>query len=103
MNTVIVTRLDSEAPARLSVASISSKQRLVCAAKSLEMSLPAASWVAVWPASQMVRPPSEITAGENARLFWNSVPSRYSIFAAICGKPPFGCGMRPGPAAGTGE
>ena len=64
MNTVMVTMLASEPPQRCSVLSIRPKIVLTCASKLPAMSLPASSRVAVWPASQTVRPPSVMTAGE---------------------------------------
>src|SRR5258705_1398719 len=82
MNTVIVTRLASEPPARRNVWSISANTRYVCASKSPEMSLPSPSTVAVCPASQTMRPPSVTTAGEYARLFCASVPSKYLAMEA---------------------
>src|SRR5262249_14406419 len=47
-----------------------------------EMSLPSPSTVAVWPAIQTTRPPSVTTAGEYARFFCASVPSRYFAMSA---------------------
>src|SRR5262249_49871424 len=82
MKTVMVTTLASVPPTRRSVWSISANTRCVWASKLPEMSLPSASTVAVWPASQTTRPPSVRTAGEYARFFCASVPSRYFAMAA---------------------
>src|SRR5215468_3422951 len=54
-----------------------------CGSNCPEISLPASSRVAVWPASQTVRPPCVMTAGEYARAAWNSVLSRYSTMAQL--------------------
>src|SRR2546430_16984413 len=51
------------------------------------MSAPWLSRVAVWPATQTMRPPSVTTPGENARESWNGVFSMYSAAAAAKGKP----------------
>ena len=83
MNTVIVTRLASDAPARSSVRFISANTVRTCSSNWPLMSRPSRSVVAVWPASHTVRPPSVTTAGEKARLFWCSVPSRCWIFAGM--------------------
>src|SRR5947209_7146605 len=87
MNTVIVTMLASEPPARSSVRPSSSNTVRVCSSNLPLMSLPFTSVVVVLPASQTMRPPSVMTAGENARLFWCSVPSMCSIFAGGMGVP----------------
>src|SRR5207249_2130477 len=54
-----------------------------CGSNCPEMSLPASSRVAVCPASQMMRPPWVMTAGEYARAAWNSVLSRYSDMTGL--------------------
>src|SRR4029453_11617123 len=87
MKTVMVTRLASVPPTRRSVWSISANTRCVWASKLPEMSLPSPSTVAVWPASQTTRPPSVMTAGEYARFFCASVPSRYFAMSAPLDQP----------------
>src|SRR5882724_13230494 len=61
---------------------MSANTRCVWASKLPAMSLPSPSTVAVWPASQTTRPPSVMTAGEYARFFCASVPSRYFAMSA---------------------
>src|SRR5437773_8611849 len=86
MNTVIVTTLARPPPARLSTWSICENTCFTCASKLLAMSAPWLSRVAVWPATQTMRPPSVTTPGENARESWNGVFSMYSAAAAAKGR-----------------
>src|ERR1043166_5123286 len=86
MNTVMETTLARLPPARLRIWSICEKTWRTCASKLLEMSAPWLSRVAVWPATQTVRPPSVITPGENARESWNGVFSMYSAAVAASGR-----------------
>src|SRR5439155_2055343 len=62
------------------------------------MSLPSPSTVAVWPASQTTRPPSVMTAGEYARFFCASVPSRYVAMSAPLAQPQDRASARPAAA-----
>src|SRR6266851_7663039 len=87
MNTVMVTRLATLPPARLSVRSIWRKISRAWPSKFPTRLPPWPSWRAVWPASQTIRPPSVMTAGEKARDFCRSLPSRYSADSACADKP----------------
>jgi hypothetical protein len=64
MNTVMVTMFARLAPQPFRVLSSRLKMVFTCASKLPDISLPCSSWVAVWPASQMVLPPWVMTAGE---------------------------------------
>src|SRR5438034_9632173 len=98
MKTVMVTRFASVPPTRRSVWSISANTRCVWASKLPAMSLPSPSTVAVWPASQTTRPPSVMTAGEYARVFCASVPSRYFAMSAPLAQPQDRASARPAAA-----
>src|SRR5215813_10096620 len=86
MNTVMVTTLARLPPARFMIWSICENTWRTCASKLLEMSAPWLSRVAVWPATQTVRPPSVITPGEKARESWNGVFSMYSAAWTASGR-----------------
>src|SRR3954471_4029842 len=86
MNTVMLTTLARLPPARFRIWSIWENTWRTCDSKLLEMSPPWLSRVAVWPATQTVRPPSVITPGEKARESWNGVFSMYSAAGAASGR-----------------
>src|SRR3989442_7556333 len=77
---------------------MSANTRCVWASKLPAMSLPSPSTVAVWPASQTTRPPSVMTAGEYARFFCASVPSRYFSMSAPLDQPQDRASAPPAPA-----
>src|SRR5215472_1450830 len=101
MKTVMVTRLARLPPTRHMVWSIRAKTRWVWASKLPEMSLPSVSVVAIWPASQTMRPPSVMTAGEYERVCCCG-PSRYCAMAAPLGaRWVTGCAVGRGTGAGA--
>src|SRR5438105_7844538 len=85
MNTVMLTTLARLPPARFRIWSTCENTCFTCASKLLAMSAPWLSRVAVWPATQTMRPPSVTTPGENARDSWNGVFSMYSAAVAAKG------------------
>src|SRR3954464_10408490 len=86
MNTVMATTLARLPPARFRIWSICENTCRTWASKLLEISAPWLSLVAVWPATQTVRPPSVMTPGEKARESWNGVFSMYSAAGAASGR-----------------
>src|SRR3984957_6894587 len=71
----MVTRSASFAPLSASVFSILRNVCRHCASKSPARDFPASSTAPVWPASQIVLPPSVMTAGEYARFAVRAAPT----------------------------
>src|SRR5579871_2101677 len=78
----MVTMSASRAPAAARVRSMFLNDWRTWASKSPARDAPASFWVAPWPATQIVVPPSVTTAGEKARCFCQ-VPSMWRRGMAI--------------------